>query len=91
MVALNEPYAAFNARMVSFFGSFRSRCHAVWLLSTLLTCDAPAQDELKTWMRAKRFDVASQQQIEEFYAARLGGGSGGKVVDEAGQFSMEES
>lgn len=42
-------------------------------------------DELKTWMRAKRFDIASQQQIEEFYAARLGGGAGGStVIDEAG-------
>ena len=46
-----------------------------------VTCNL--QDELKTWMRSKRFNVAIQGQIEEFYAARLGGGSGGKVVDEA--------
>jgi hypothetical protein len=35
-------------------------------------------------MRAKRFHPAVQGQLEEFYAARLGGGAGGKVVDEAG-------
>ena len=48
-------------------------------------------DELKTWMRNQRFDVASQKQVEEFYAAKLSGGNTvGKLIDE-GQFSMEES
>lgn len=45
-------------------------------------------DMLKTWMRSKHFDLASQQKIEEFYAARLSGATGSKVVDETQIFAM---
>ena len=42
-------------------------------------------DELKSWMRTQRFDVQTQKQVEEFYAAKLsGGGNAGKLIDEAG-------
>jgi len=79
-----EIFSIVSILLMSFvFGAV-----AATLSSVLISISEPyaefnaKMDALKTWMRSKHFDVASQQQIVSFYSARLSGATGSRVVDE---------